>query len=251
MSLIIKDRILETSTTTGTGALTLGGAVAGYRTFSAVCSVNDVMYYLIEAVDSDGIPVGGWETGFGTYSATNTLTRTTVIASSNSNAAVSFGVGTKRVSICAVAQSLTFRGALVYKTADQLGANYTANPTYINFDGESYDTDSIHSTVTNTSRLTVPAGVSKVKLSGGIALNNVTANKYLFLAIDKNGATTAYPGQPVQGAILDALFPCLNVSSPVVAVTSGDYFELRLLVEADTSVDLMATDTWFSMEIIE
>jgi hypothetical protein len=99
MSLVIKDRILETSTTTGTGNFTLAGAVLGFRTFASVCSTNDVFHYMIEAVDSSGVPSGDWETGLGIYSATNTLTRTVVIDSSNSGSAVSFGVGTKYVSI--------------------------------------------------------------------------------------------------------------------------------------------------------
>jgi hypothetical protein len=106
MALIIKDRVLETSTTTGTGDVTLSGAVVGYRTFASVCSTNDTTYYLIEAVDGSGIPTGDWETGLGTYSASNTLTRTTVKASSNSGSLVSFSAGTKRVSISAVAASM-------------------------------------------------------------------------------------------------------------------------------------------------
>jgi hypothetical protein len=91
------DRVAETSTTTGTGALTLAGAVTGFQRFSAVCSVNDTVIFAIEAVDGSGVPTGDWEVGVGTYSALNTLTRTTVIKSSNSNAAVSFAAGTKNV----------------------------------------------------------------------------------------------------------------------------------------------------------
>ena len=99
MAHITKARVLETSTTTGTGDFTLAGAVAGYRAFSAVCSTGDTVYYAIAAVDASGVPTGEWETGFGTYSASNTLTRTTVEESSNSNAAVNFSAGTKRVSM--------------------------------------------------------------------------------------------------------------------------------------------------------
>lgn len=92
MALIIADRIKETSTATGTGALTLAGAVTGFRAFSAVCtSPSDTCYYVID----DG--AGNWEVGLGTYSAANTLTRTTVLASSNAGAAVSFSAGTKQV----------------------------------------------------------------------------------------------------------------------------------------------------------
>ncbi len=96
MAHISEDRIKETSSTTGTGAFTLAGAVTGFRTFASVMtSPSDTCYYLI---------VGGggeWETGLGTYSGANTLTRTSVRRSSNANAAVSFSAGTKEVSITA------------------------------------------------------------------------------------------------------------------------------------------------------
>jgi hypothetical protein len=116
MALIVEDRILETSTSTGTGDFTLAGALLGYKAFSAVCATNDTFYYMIEAIDANGAPTGDWESGLGTYSASNTLTRTTVSRSSNSNAAVSFAAGTKRVSISSVAQYL------------QLLTNYEAGP---------------------------------------------------------------------------------------------------------------------------
>jgi len=99
MALVIADRIKETTTTVGTGALSLLGAMTGFRAFSAKCSVGDTCYYAIQAVDSIGSPTGEWECGLGTYSAANTLTRTTVTASSNADAAVSLASGTKQVFI--------------------------------------------------------------------------------------------------------------------------------------------------------
>jgi len=103
MALVWKDKVAETSTTTGTGAFTLAWALTGYRTFGSVCSTNDTVYYSITAVDANGVPSGEWETGLGTYSGANTLTRTTVLDSSNSGAVVSFSAGTKRVAVSAVA----------------------------------------------------------------------------------------------------------------------------------------------------
>lgn len=97
MALVIEDRVAETSTTTGTGALTLDGAIVGFKAFSAVCSVGDTCYYLVEAVDADGAPTGEWETGLGTYSGASELTRTTVHNSSNSDSAVTLSAGDKRV----------------------------------------------------------------------------------------------------------------------------------------------------------
>jgi hypothetical protein len=99
MAHIVEDRILESSTTTGTGDFTLAGAVTGFRRFSAVCSVSDTVPYFIEALDSVGAPTGDYEYGLGTYSAANTLTRTTVQGSSNAGAAVDFAAGSKNVGL--------------------------------------------------------------------------------------------------------------------------------------------------------
>lgn len=93
------DRVRETSTTTGTGSLTLAGAVTGFRTFASVLSVSDTCWYCAEAVDDEGSPSGGWEVGLGTLSDSTTLARTTVLASSNSGSLVSFSAGTKNVFI--------------------------------------------------------------------------------------------------------------------------------------------------------
>ena len=122
MARISEDRICETSTTTGTGALTLAGAVTGFRAFSAVMtSPSDTCYYGIEGIDGNGLPTGEWETGLGTYSAANTLTRTTVLESSNSGSVVTLSAGTKRVFICALANA-----ALGFDTT-QLAPNFSGN----------------------------------------------------------------------------------------------------------------------------
>lgn len=99
MTYIVADRVLETSTTTGTGPLTVAGAVAGFRAFSAVCAVSDVVPYYVEAVNVAGSPTGDHEYGFATYSSANTLTRTTVVGGSNGTSAVNFAAGTKRVGL--------------------------------------------------------------------------------------------------------------------------------------------------------
>jgi len=90
MALILADRVQETTTTTGTGTVTLAGAATGYQTFAAIGDGNST-YYTIE---------GGtdWEVGIGTYTSSGTtLSRTTVISSSNSGSLVNFSAGTKNV----------------------------------------------------------------------------------------------------------------------------------------------------------
>jgi hypothetical protein len=94
MALVIDDRVKETSTTTGTGTLNLSGAVSGFQTFVAGVGDGNTTYYAIVNRDA-----AEWETGIGTVTdaSTDTLARTTVIASSNSDSAVSFSSGTKDV----------------------------------------------------------------------------------------------------------------------------------------------------------
>lgn len=95
MTHVLKALVGEVSTSTGTGAFALSAALAApitHRRFNAVCAVGDTVEYLIRhATDNT------WEAGIGTYSAANTLTRTLVIESSNSNAAVAFAAGDKTV----------------------------------------------------------------------------------------------------------------------------------------------------------
>lgn len=97
MAFKLFDYVLETSTTTGTSDLTLAGAVPGFSTFASRYSTGDTLYYGAQATDASGVPTGEWEVGLGTYSAANTLTRTTILSSSNSDATVSFSAGAKRV----------------------------------------------------------------------------------------------------------------------------------------------------------
>ena len=94
MALVLDDRVKETSTTTGTGTLDLSGAVSGFQTFVAGIGDSNTTYYAIVNRDE-----AEWETGLGTItdSSTDTLARTTVIASSNSDSAVNFSSGTKDV----------------------------------------------------------------------------------------------------------------------------------------------------------
>jgi len=88
MALVLADRVQETSTTTGTGTLTLAGAVAGFQSFSVIGNANTTYYCITEA------STGAWEVGTGTYTSSGTtLSRTTVYSSSNANALVNFTSG--------------------------------------------------------------------------------------------------------------------------------------------------------------
>lgn len=92
MAFVLADRVRETTTTTGTGTVTLAGAVTGFQTFAAIGNAN-ITYYTIA-----GQGTSEWEVGIGTYTSSGTtLSRTTVLASSNAGALVNFSAGTKDV----------------------------------------------------------------------------------------------------------------------------------------------------------
>lgn len=92
MPLVLADRVQETTTTTGTGTITLLGAVTGFQSFSVIGNANTTYYCIAGQTGSQ------WEVGIGTYTAVGTtLARTTVLASSSAGAAVNFSAGTKNV----------------------------------------------------------------------------------------------------------------------------------------------------------
>tara|TARA_R110002020_G_scaffold392885_1_gene603187 strand:+ start:255 stop:1544 length:1290 start_codon:yes stop_codon:yes gene_type:complete len=133
MALNLDDRVKETSTTTGTGTLNLSGAVSGFQTFVAGVGNGNTTYYAIVNRDE-----AEWETGLGTVTdaSTDTLARTTVIASSNSDSAVDFSAGTKDVFVTLPASktvSLDTSNNLIIG-AGASGVDYT-----ITFNGETSD----------------------------------------------------------------------------------------------------------------
>lgn len=92
MALVLADRVKETTVTTGTGTVTLAGATSGFQSFSAVGDGNSTYYTIAGQSNSE------WEIGIGTYTASGTtLSRTTVLSSSNAGSLVSFSAGTKDV----------------------------------------------------------------------------------------------------------------------------------------------------------
>jgi len=123
MALVVNDRVKETSTTTGTGTFDLTGTISGFESFVTGIGNSNTTYYAI--VNENG----EFEVGLGTVTdaATDTLSRDTIISSSNSDSAVNFGAGTKNV-FCTLPASK----AVILDSSGNIVANNGSNLTNLN-----------------------------------------------------------------------------------------------------------------------
>ena len=100
MAFVLADRVQETSTTTGTGTVTLAGAVSRFQSFAAIGNGNTTYYTIADTTGTY------WEVGIGTYTSSGTtLSRDTVLSSSNSGNLVNFPAGTKNVFVTLPAEA--------------------------------------------------------------------------------------------------------------------------------------------------
>lgn len=199
MAFITADRVKDTSTTTGTGSITVSGTPpTGYRTFSAVLSAGDTFYYCIQ-----GQTTAEFEVGLGTYSSANVFARTTVLASSNSNSAVSFSSGTKNVFITLAAtktlqigpSSTPVAGSVPYGTGSTLAysAAGTAGQVLTSGGSGSPTWTTVAGTGTVTS-VNVSGGTTGLTASGGPITTSGTITLAGTLAIANGGTnSTATP----------------------------------------------------------
>lgn len=125
MALVLADRIKETTTTTGTGTITLGGAQTGFESFAGIGDGNTT-YYVIQHTSANE-----FEVGLGTYTASGTtLSRDTIYTSSNSDAAVNFSAGTKIVFVAVPTEATVYEdasGDVAIEGQVTVGGNPTAN----------------------------------------------------------------------------------------------------------------------------
>lgn len=120
MTLAVADRVQETTTTTGTGTYTLAGAKAGFQSFAAVGDGNTTYYACTDGTD--------YEVGIGTYTASGTtLARTTIIESSNSDAAVNWGAGEKDIFVTLPASKAVFEDGSDNVTINSLVTSSNGN----------------------------------------------------------------------------------------------------------------------------
>jgi hypothetical protein len=147
MPFVVRDRVKETTTTAGTGTVTLLGAATGFQSFSAIGNANNTYYCIAGQTGSE------WEVGIGTYTSSGTtLSRDTVLASSSGGSKVSFSAGTKDVFVTYPASYASFAAA------GAVTENYTTfTGTYTMTSGKNgFSVGPI--TVASGSSFTVPSG---------------------------------------------------------------------------------------------
>jgi hypothetical protein len=122
MAFVVKDRVKVASTTTGTGTLTLGAAAAGFQDFSVIGDGNTTYYTIVDST------AGAWEVGIGVYTASGTtLSRDTVLESSNSGSLVDFGAGSKDVFVAYPAERAVVGGMGYIENAATVTQSSTIN----------------------------------------------------------------------------------------------------------------------------
>jgi hypothetical protein len=165
MPLVLKDRVKETASSPGTGAITLLGASSGYQSFSAIGDGNTKYYTIADQTGSN------WEVGIGTYTSSGTLlSRDTILASSNGGSIVNFSSGTQDV----------FCDYPAGKTAIQNANGYVQNTIFEATNGL------IVNSMTVSASYTIPSGysassVGPVTVSGGVTVTVPSGSRWVVL----------------------------------------------------------------------
>ena len=186
----------------------------------------DTLFYYAGALVAATLPAAS-----GGFQVNNTLT----------------GGGLERVLTTSDVAATTYRGCTAYRSTSFAVAVTT--PTDIPFNAEDHDTSNIHDLVTNTERLTVPAGVSKVRVTGGLRTTNACEG---LVTIRKNGGTNyiGSAGSERDGAGVSNPQENFNVCGAIINVTPGDFFTLNATFYGSGET-AEASNTWLSMEIVE
>jgi hypothetical protein len=200
MALVLKDRIKETTATTGTGTYTLAGAVDGFESFSEVGDTNTTYYCCTDGLD--------FEIGIGTYTASGTtLARTTILQSTNADAAVNWSAGDKDIFVTLAAEKLVFEDA-----SGNVAVAGTVDGRDIATDGTKLDGIEVGADVTDVTNVTA-AGAAM--LTGAVFTGAVTVPNLLTSGLIDGRDIS------VDGAKLDGIEPGADVTDVTNVAATG------------------------------
>src|SRR6056300_375754 len=246
MALVISDRVKETTTTSGTGTYTLGGAVTGFETFTANLSDGDTTYYA--CTDNTD-----FEIGLGTFTTSGTtLARTTILASSNSGSAVNWAAGTRTIFCTLPAAKAVFLDASNVTNISNLKLASGATVTAI-LDEDTLSSDSATSLATQQSikayvdaqvtaqdldfqgdtggALSIDLDSETLDIAGGTGIDTSGAANTLTVAIDSTVATLT-GSQTLTNKTLTS--PTINSGTVGTAITLNAQADLRF-ADSDSS----------------
>tara|TARA_R110000868_G_scaffold25102_3_gene98002 strand:- start:754 stop:1377 length:624 start_codon:yes stop_codon:yes gene_type:complete len=187
MALVLADRAQQTGTANTTVSFTLSGAVTGYQSLAVVGNGNITYYSSYDAT-------GNWEVGLGTYSTTGpTLTRTTILSSSNAGSAVTFS-GTVNVFITLPSQNATVRVVVI------------ADGTSITVNSDSTDlATQVNTQVAGTLTINAPTGTPSNGQKVLIRLQATNAQTFSWNAIFTGSTDLSLPLTSSSGSKYDYL----------------------------------------------
>ena len=222
MALVLADRVKETATSPGTGAVTLLGASLGFQSFAVIGNGNTTYY----TISDQGGP--NWEVGIGTYSTTGpTLTRTVVLASSNSGSLTDFNAGTQDVFVTYPSEKATYLNAS--NNVSALGivssGTWNATPVTTTYGGtglSSYTAGDLTYYTSGTTLSTLAIGTNgKVLTSNGSVPTWGDASSIAVTTFSA-GSTGFTPSSPTAGAVtLAGTLATTNGGTGLTSFTSG------------------------------
>ena len=226
MALVINDRVKETSATTGTGTLNLAGAVQDFEGFVAGIGNSNTTYYAIVNTGT-----GEFEVGLGTVTdaSPDTLSRDTIISSSNSDAAVNFTSGSKDVFCTLPASKAVVEDANndVTLPADlTVGANLDVSSGTIKLDGN-YPTGTNNVAMGNNAFNSVTTGQDNtcVGHDAGTAIQDGSDNTFIGesagAGITSGNTNTAVGGSALKAAAAVSNTVAIGQDAGLI-ITSGD-----------------------------
>ena len=220
MALVVKDRVKEQTSTTGTSTLTLGGTTTGFQTFSVIGDGSTTYYAIVhQSLDE-------WEVGLGTYTASGTtLSRDTILDSSNSGSAVNFSAGTKDVFITYSADKAIYRDAsgnvsVTFATSATNATNAVSATFATSATNASYALSATNANFATsaTEATTAITAVSATNASYALSATNANFATSATYAIDAGNAVSATFAASATNAT-----NAVNLAGGTVSATTGTF----------------------------